>query len=78
MSRNERQRWRAPQSVAGLGEPMALWLEGRIRSWPGYAPRYGPEEETTHLIPTLVALNRTGFVTVGSQPSQVGLGVDGQ
>lgn len=78
MSRSDRQRWRAPQNVAGLGEPMALWLEGKIRSWPGYAPRYGPDEETAHLVPTLAALNRAGFVTVGSQPGEATLGADGQ
>ncbi|MFD3920213.1 DUF6919 domain-containing protein [Streptomyces sp. NPDC058595] len=78
MSLRDRRRWRAPQSAAGLGEPMALWLEGTIRSWPGYAPRYGPDEETAHLVPTLAALNRAGFVTVASQPGQAGPGVDGQ
>ncbi|WP_381805563.1 DUF6919 domain-containing protein [Streptomyces niveus] len=78
MSRSDKGRWRAPQSVASLGEPMALWLEGKIRSWPGYAPRYGPDEETAHLVRTLAALCRAGFVTVGSQPGQAGLGADGQ
>lgn len=78
MSWRDRRRWRAPQTVAGLGEPMALWLEGEIRSWPGYVPRYGPDEETAHLVPTLASLCRAGFVMVGSQPGQVGLGVDGQ
>ncbi|MFC9602465.1 DUF6919 domain-containing protein [Streptomyces niveus] len=78
MSLRDRKRWRAPQSAAGLGQPMALWLEGTIRSWPGYAPNWGPDEETAHLVPTLAALNRAGFVTVGSQPGQAGTGVDGQ
>jgi hypothetical protein len=47
---------------------MALWLEGEIASWPGYAPGYGPDEETRELIPTLAAANRAGYVTIGSQP----------
>ncbi|MEV4975352.1 DUF6919 domain-containing protein [Streptomyces scopuliridis] len=78
MSRSDRYRWRAPQNAAGLGEPMALWLEGAIRSWPGYAPNWGPDEETAHLVPSLAALCRTGFVTTGSQPGHAGPGADGQ
>lgn len=54
----DRRRWRAPQSVTELGQPMALWLEGEIRSWPGYSPGWGPDEETAHLVPTLAALCR--------------------
>ncbi|MEU1497303.1 hypothetical protein [Streptomyces sp. NPDC005732] len=47
---------------------MASWLEGDVSVWPGYEPGFGPDEETTELIPTLVAANRAGFVTEASQP----------
>jgi hypothetical protein len=52
---------------------MALWLEGKIASWPGYQPGYGPDDETKALVPTLAACNRAGYVTTSSQP-----GVDPQ
>ncbi|MFE7442380.1 DUF6919 domain-containing protein [Streptomyces chartreusis] len=68
MSRRDRNRWKATQNIGQLGGLMALWLEGIIASWPGYQPNYGPDEETKDLIPTLVACNRAGYVTVGSQP----------
>lgn len=69
--------WRDARSIADLGQAMVLWLEGSIPSWPGYAAGYGPDEETKHLIPTLVALNRAGFVTTNSQPGFDGRGFDG-
>lgn len=78
MSRPDRRRWRAPQSVTELGHPMALWLERGIRSWPGYAPNWGPDEETAHLVPTLAALCRRGFVTTFSQPGLATTGFDGR
>lgn len=77
MSRSDRRTWRAPQSVAALGEPMARWLEGTIRSWPGYAPNWGPDKETAHLVPSLAALCRAGFVTTFFQPGLAGTGADG-
>jgi hypothetical protein len=77
MSRSDRRRWRSAHTVADLGALMALWLEGELRSWPGYMPGCGPEEETTHLIPSLAALNRAGFLTIASQPGEVGSGHDG-
>ncbi|MEU1516288.1 hypothetical protein ABZ490_29820 [Streptomyces sp. NPDC005811] len=77
MSRSDRRRWRSAHTVADLGELMALWLEGDLRSWPGYMPRCGPDEETTHLIPSLAALNRAGFLTTASQPGEAGTGHDG-
>lgn len=65
--------WRDAQSIADLGQNMALWLEGRLPSWPGYDGPFGQEEENgaRHLVPTLIALNRAGFVTVGSQPASI-------
>jgi hypothetical protein len=68
MSRSDRRRWVAARAVADLGSLMALWLEGEIRSQPGYQPRCGPDEETAGLVPTLAAANRAGFLTTCSQP----------
>ncbi|OEJ20814.1 hypothetical protein AR457_41830 (plasmid) [Streptomyces agglomeratus] len=61
-------RWKTAATLTDLGALMALWLEGEISSWPGYAPGYGPDEETRELIPTLAAANRAGYVTISSQP----------
>jgi hypothetical protein len=77
MSRSDRRRWRSAYIVADLGELMALWLEGELRSWPGYMPGCGPDQETMHLVPSLAALNRAGFLTVTSQPGEAGTGHDG-
>jgi hypothetical protein len=59
-------RWMSAASLAELGELTALWLEGEIGQTPmNYGP---PAEETTELVPFLVAVNRAGFVTDCSQP----------
>ncbi|MFE0654086.1 DUF6919 domain-containing protein [Streptomyces sp. NPDC059534] len=65
--------WRGTRTISDLGQTMALWLEGRIDSWPGYDGPFGQEEENgaRHLIPTLATLNRAGFVTTHSQPGTV-------
>ncbi|MEU7378150.1 DUF6919 domain-containing protein [Streptomyces albidoflavus] len=60
MSRADSRRWHAARTVADLGTLTALWLEGGFGSRPGYEPHWGPDEETTTLIPTLAALCRTG------------------
>ncbi|MEU8741883.1 DUF6919 domain-containing protein [Streptomyces halstedii] len=78
MSRTDRRRWQSARTGADLGELMALWLEGTIASRPGYAARYGPDEETEHLVPTLAALCRAGYITTCSQPGSAGTGVDGR
>ncbi|MFI1890428.1 DUF6919 domain-containing protein [Streptomyces jumonjinensis] len=77
MSRTDRRRWKSARTVADLGDLMARWLEGEIASRPGYAARYGPDEETAHLVPTLAALCRAGYITTCSQPGLAGTGVDG-
>ncbi len=77
MSRADRRRWRSARTIADLGELMAQWLEGEIGSRPGYQPGFGPDEETAHLVPTLAALCRAGYVTTCSQPGLVGTGADG-
>lgn len=63
--------WRDARSIADLGQNMAAWLEGRLPSWPGYDGPFGQEEDNgaRHLIPTLAAVNRAGFVTTCSQPA---------
>lgn len=68
MTRAERRAWRAPTSLDELGRVVAEWLTGRLASQPGYQPGYGPDPETTPLIPVLAAANRAGFVTSCSQP----------
>ncbi|MFD6360181.1 DUF6919 domain-containing protein [Streptomyces roseolus] len=68
--------WRDARSIADLGECMASWLEGRIPARPGYLDSR-PDQETLHLVPNLVALNRGGLVTVDSQPGLTGRGYDG-
>lgn len=77
MSRADRRRWHTAHTIAELGDLMAQWLEGRIESRPGYQPRYGPDEETAQLVPTLAALCRAGYITTCSQPGFAGTGADG-
>ncbi|HEV2343473.1 MAG TPA: hypothetical protein VGS97_05215 [Actinocrinis sp.] len=61
----ERRLWQHAVSLADLGELTARWLEGRI----GYHPSYGaPHPETLPLVPVLAQLNRSGFITISSQP----------
>jgi hypothetical protein len=59
--------WKNAATVADLGQAMADWLEGRLRTWPGYGDTR-PDDETRHLIPTLAAACRAGYVTTNSQP----------
>ncbi|MFJ3533807.1 MULTISPECIES: DUF6919 domain-containing protein [unclassified Streptomyces] len=77
MSRADRRRWKSARTVADLGELMALWLEGEIASRPGYQPRFGPDEETEHLVASLAALCRAGYITTCSQPGSAGTGANG-
>lgn len=68
MSRADRHRWRQSRTLLDLGELTAQWLERSITSHPAIRPGHGPDPETTELVPALAALNRAGFVTLGSQP----------
>lgn len=77
MSRADRRAWKTATGVTDLADLMAQWLEGSIASWPGYQPNYGPDEETAHLVPSLAALNREGFLTTTSQPGLAATGFDG-
>jgi hypothetical protein len=78
MSRADRFAWRQARTLADLGQLTAAWLEGELASQPGYAPNFGPDEETAPLVPLLAALNRAGLLTDQSQPGWgPGLGYDG-
>lgn len=78
MSPADRALWASARTFADLGELMARWLEGGIRSRPAYTPGAGPDEETGELIPLLAAVNRAGFLTDNSQPGDDGPGYDGR
>lgn len=67
MSRSDKKAWASAQTFADLGRLMAAWLEGHLGSRPGYAARYGPDDETTPLIPVLAAACRGGYITDNSQ-----------
>ena len=60
--------WRSARSLDDIGRQTALWLERDIATQPGYPPGRGPDPETMPHITVLAAANRTGFVTIGSQP----------
>lgn len=78
MSRSDRRCWEASHTLGDLGELMALWLEGSLGSRPGYAARFGPDEETAALVPVLAACNRSGFLTDCSQPGEDYAAFDGR
>ena len=69
MNRSDRKAWASARTLADVGELTAQWLEGKVRSQPGYQANCGPDPETSELIPVLAACNRAGFVTVNSQPA---------
>lgn len=60
--------WRRASSVADLRELTVDWLEGRVRQTPDHAGP--PEAETAEIRDALVALNRGGLLTTGSQPAR--------
>lgn len=68
MSKAERKLWASAVTLEDLAALTARWLEGDLRSQPGYQPNCGPDPETVSLIPTLARLNRAGFLTSNSQP----------
>jgi hypothetical protein len=78
MSRAGRDRWARARTLGDVGELTAHWLEGRIDSQPNYRVRCDVDEaDAPGLTGTLVALNRAGFVTSGSQAGHDGEGYDG-
>lgn len=59
--------------MGDLGELTAGWLAGRVPAQPGYGGTVDvDEEDAPGLTRALVALNRAGFVTNGSQAGFVG------
>lgn len=78
VSFRDRRRWKTAATWTEVGELMARWLEGEIASRPGYAARYGPDEETAHLVPGLAAACRAGYITTNSQPGESGAGLHGE
>lgn len=64
-------RWSLAGSIPELGAACIEYLEGHLTSQPAYAPKTPVDDETAQLIPVLVALNRAGFFTTGSQPGLV-------
>jgi hypothetical protein len=70
MSRDDVEAWESAYSLVELGGNTALWLDGVIKSQPGYLPRCGPDPETTEITGVLATINRLGFVTDGSQPGE--------
>jgi hypothetical protein len=77
MSPEDARLWAGANSLTDLCGLTARWLTGDIASQPGYAPGFGPDDESASLIETLVMLNRAGYLTAGSQPGERGPGVDG-
>ncbi|MEW2615179.1 hypothetical protein AB0937_34345 [Streptomyces sp. NPDC047880] len=78
MPRSTARTWAAARTLSDLGELTAQWLEGSLATLPGGAYRGGPDEETGPLVPVLAALNRSGFVTLQSQPGCDGPAFDGR
>ncbi|RSD26433.1 DUF6919 domain-containing protein [Amycolatopsis eburnea] len=68
VSKADRRRWLAAETLLDLGRVTADWLEDTVGSQPGYQPGYGPDPETEPLIVTLARVNRAGFLTAASQP----------
>lgn len=65
MNRADHKQWAAARTLADLGHLMALWLEGSIKSRPGY---YGSTDlDTPELTALCAALCRAGLVTDNSQ-----------
>jgi hypothetical protein len=73
-NQQERELWDKARTIADLGELTARWLARDISWNPRYTSKLGPrppENETTRIVPTLVALNRAGLLTTHSTPGAV-------
>ena len=72
---NERGQWLDACTLDELGELMAWWLEGSLRTRPGY---YGSTDLDTPELTTLCAEScRAGFVTTDSQRAVLRVNEDG-
>lgn len=66
LSRKDRREWYQAESIADLCELTARWLDRGIDTCPYHHD--GPDEETEELVPSLVAMNRSGLLTYQSHP----------
>lgn len=61
--------WASAQSLPDLADATVFFLEGHLQQTPTHL---GPlDTETAELVPTLVSMNRAGFITTCSQPGQL-------
>lgn len=58
--------WSQARTLADLAELTAAWLAGHIAEHPGWTGR--PDAETDTIADHLIALNRSGWLTIDSQP----------
>lgn len=78
MSNADRAVWASCRSLADVGFATSAWLDGVVKSQPGYCgPVDVDEDEAPGLTDTLIALNRAGMVTADSQAGFDGVGYDG-
>jgi hypothetical protein len=76
VNRTDREIWQSARTLGDLGELTARWIEGDLRSQPGY---YGPTDiEDPVMAPVLAALCRAGYMTTQSQAGVSGPGYDGE
>lgn len=68
VAERDRARWLDANTLLDLGELTAEWLEGDLKSQPGYMAGCGPDDETQPLITVLAQVNRVGFLTDASRP----------
>ena len=68
MNRRDAAEWASADTVPDLGQLMARWLSGDLKSWPGYQPNCRPDDETREILAALIRANRRGYVTTCSQP----------
>lgn len=75
---SERRYWADTHHLHDVAERTAQWLEGTLKSQPGY---FGPcdvdEDDVPGLTDVLIACNRGGFLTRNSQAGFDGTGYDG-
>lgn len=65
IKRADRKLWEVARTLTDLGECMALWLEGEVKSRAGY---YGPTDlDSPELTALCAGLCRAGYVTHNSQ-----------
>lgn len=68
MNRADRKLWASARTLDDLCELTAMWLEGELEQTPGHLSP--PMPETAEITAELIAANRAGFLTAGSQPGR--------